>query len=181
MRYVLRLLCVCALAALPQGASAQAGEEGATPEPSLQEPAPSSEPAPEEPALQLKLDDAGVEVAPTPLRTPDGYTLEEMELRVKKARRGLIGTSVILGLGVVLWSSAAACSDPPSTEEFLDLPPCFGLIVTGLVLTGVGLVGMIVSGPALGARKRKLRRLEQAHYGTPRRVRWDLAQSRLVF
>jgi hypothetical protein len=30
-------------------------------------------------------------------------------------------------------------------------------------------------------RKRKLRRLEQAHYGKPHRVQWDLARSRLVF
>jgi hypothetical protein len=180
MRLVLAMV-LAGLAALPQSASAQAGEEGTTSEPNLQEPAPSSEPAPEEPALQLKLDAAGVEVVPSPPRTPEGYTLEEAELRVKKARRGLIGTSVILGLGVALWSSAAACSDPPSTEEFLDLPPCFGLIVTGLVLTGVGLVGMIVSGPVLGARKRKLRRLQEAHYGTPHRVQWDPARSRLVF
>jgi hypothetical protein len=170
MRLVL-VLVLAGLVALPQSASAQADEEGA-------------EPAPEQPALQLELDEAGVQVAAgyAP-RTPDGYTLEELELRVKKARRGLIGTSVILGVGVALWSSASACSDPPSTEEFVivDLPPCFGLIVTGFVLTGVGFIGMLVSGPVLGARKRKLRRLQEAHYGKPRRVQWDLAQSRLVF
>jgi hypothetical protein len=40
---------------------------------------------------------------------------------------------------------------------------------------------MIVSGILLGKRKRKLRELQEAHYGTPRRVQWDLAQSRLVF
>jgi hypothetical protein len=193
IRYLVGFVFVLALVASPVSVSAQAEESEEAPkqaveqeptpssEPAPEEPEPSTEPGPEEPALQLKLDDAGVEVVPSPPRTFDGYTLEEMELRVKKARRGLIGTSVILGLGVVLWSSAAACSDPPSTEEFLDLPPCFGLIVTGLVLTGVGLVGMIVSGPVLGARKRKLRRLDQAHYGTPRRVQWDLARSRVVF
>jgi hypothetical protein len=40
---------------------------------------------------------------------------------------------------------------------------------------------MIISGALLGVRKRKLRRLQEAHYGAPRRVQWDLAQSRLVF
>jgi hypothetical protein len=40
---------------------------------------------------------------------------------------------------------------------------------------------MIATGALLGVRKRKRRRLEEAHYGTPRRVQWDLARSRLVF
>jgi hypothetical protein len=48
------------------------------------------------------------------------------------------------------------------------------------VMVGGGL-GMIASGGLLGARKRKLRELRQAHYGTPRRAQWDLARSRLVF
>jgi hypothetical protein len=46
---------------------------------------------------------------------------------------------------------------------------------------GGGAVGMIISGALLGVRKRKLRRLQEAHYGAPRRVQWDLARSRLVF
>jgi hypothetical protein len=40
---------------------------------------------------------------------------------------------------------------------------------------------MIATGILLGVRKRKLRRLQEAHYGRPRRVQWDLAQSRVVF
>jgi hypothetical protein len=44
-----------------------------------------------------------------------------------------------------------------------------------------GGAGMIASGIVLGVRKRKLRELQQADYGTPRRVQWDLSQSRLVF
>jgi hypothetical protein len=274
MRYLLGFLCVCGLVGtLPLSASAQAEESEEAPKQAVeQEPAPSSEPASEEPALQLKLDAAGVDITPTPPRTFDGYTLEElelrkrraalgliapaavgvagvallvsgtsgdcysdlsayqdrdacrrpyaagmvltiaggvgmivgsvlaghrakefrrakgytleeMELRVKKARRGLIGTSVILGVGVVLVVGGAVCSarNPPPPEELIYVPSCFGLIVFGLVPTWVGFIGMIVSGPVLGARKRKLRRLQQAHYGTPRRVQWDLARSRLVF
>jgi hypothetical protein len=44
-----------------------------------------------------------------------------------------------------------------------------------------GAVGMIASGIVLGFSKGELRRLQEAHYGTPRRVQWDLAESRLVF
>jgi len=80
MRYLIGFMFLLAgLAALPLSASAQAVDEGT--EPNVEEPAPTSEPAPEEPALELKLDVAGVEVAPSPPRTPEGYTLEEMELR----------------------------------------------------------------------------------------------------
>ena len=40
---------------------------------------------------------------------------------------------------------------------------------------------MIVTGSMLGVRKRERRRLQEAHYERPRRVQWDLAQSRVVF
>jgi hypothetical protein len=62
MRYLLGLVFLLALVAAPLSASAQAGED----DPVSGEPSPSSEPAPEEPALQLRLDDAGVEVVPSP-------------------------------------------------------------------------------------------------------------------
>jgi hypothetical protein len=45
----------------------------------------------------------------------------------------------------------------------------------------VGAAAMITSGAVYGVRKRQLRRLREAHYGTPRRVQWDVARSRLVF
>ena len=103
---------------LSQSASAQAGEEGATPEPSLQEPAPWSEPADEEgrsrlerwhpeafvdpakpapePTLQLGVDSAGPEVTPTASQSKKG-----------RKRRVAIGVGVslavvglIVGVGV---------------------------------------------------------------------------------
>ena len=58
MRYLVGFVFVVALVALPLRVSAQNGE-----------------PASQEPALQLELTDAGVEVAPMPPRTVDGYTL----------------------------------------------------------------------------------------------------------
>jgi len=228
-------------------------------------------PAPEEPALQLKLDEAGVEVAPSPPRTFLGYTLEQLELRkrraafglivpaaltiagvttlvlgrrgdcrtqglvvnercnwlrgsgialttagsvgmivglgvlgarkralswaekpyradwyvlgvrVKRARRGLIGTSAILGVGVVLLVAGGVHSalNPPPADESLEIPN--GLLVAGAMVSGAGAAGMLVSGAMLGDGKRKLRKLQQAHYRKPRRVQWDLARSRLVF
>ena len=180
MRYLFGFLCVCALgvAPSPQSARAQAGEEAATSEPSLQEP--SSEPAPEEPALQLKLDSAGVEVVPSPPPTVDGYTLEEMELRVRRARIGLITSTPVFAVGIVLFSVGAAnlCITfcPEGYPRWAD-----PVLWTGFALMGAGFYGMVISGAMLGVRKRKLRGLRQAHYGTPRRVQWDLAQSRLVF
>ncbi len=63
MRLVL-VMVLAGLVALPFGASAQAGEEGATSEPSAQEPAPSSEPTPEEPAQPTQ---------PTPSRLERGH------------------------------------------------------------------------------------------------------------
>ena len=58
---------------------------------------------------------------------------------------------------------------------------CWGPFLSGVVIGFSGAVGMIVTGAMLGKRKRKLRELQEAHYGTPLRVQWDLARRRLVF
>ena len=111
MRYVFGFLCVCTLVGtLPQSASGQAGEEGATSEPKLQEPAPPAEPAPEEPALQLELNDDSVKLAPGQPRTADGYTLEQMEARVKRAKIGLGGSSGVLLAGELVFKRCNAAA-----------------------------------------------------------------------
>ena len=181
MRYLFGFLCVCALVgSSPLSVSAQAGEEGATPEPNLQEPAASSEPVSEEPALQLQLDDAGVGVAPSPPRTPDGYTLEEADLRVKGAKIGL-GVSVpfIMLAPVAVFMAEPICYFPTPEQPCPEGSP--GLAATFAVMSVGGLGGTIASGILLRRRKRDRRWLGQAHHGTPRRVQWDLARSRLVF
>jgi len=185
MRFVLAIV-LAGLVALPLSASAQAGGEGATSEPNLEESAPSSESAPEEPALQLKLDDAGVEVAPGyPPRTFDGYTLEEMELRRKRAEIGLVVSGVAAGTG--LWMGIAAGIGYYSSCAIASEEPCYGpswvapVGWTGVALVSGGVVGMIASGILMNRRKRDRDSLKQAHYGTPRRVQWDLAQSRVEF
>ena len=178
MRYLFGFMCVCVLAALPQNTSAQDTEEGATSEQDLQES--SSEPAPEEPALQLKLDSAGVGVAP-------GYPprFDELELRVKRAKIGF-GASAGVFLagfvtGVIYLVAAepfAVClfDCPPPPPEWVDR---IAWASTALLLAGF--VGMITAGGIVGHRKRKLRELKEAHYETSRRAQWDLARSRLVF
>jgi hypothetical protein len=167
MRYLVGFVFVLALVASPLGVSAQtAGEVSA------------SEPVSEEPALQLKLDAAGVEVAPSPLRTADGYTLEEMDVRVQRAAIGIVGSAVafIVGGTLVATGVGGDCGWGGSAQR----EKCDRRAYAGTALAAGGAIGMIATGILLGVRKRKLRRLQQAHYGRPHRVQWDLARSRLV-
>jgi hypothetical protein len=172
------------LAALPMSATAQDATESATPGPSAEEPAPASEPAPEEPALKLQLDDTGVGVVPSPPRTPDGYTLEEMEVRVRRAKIGLGSSAAALFAGgmFVGFAIGGAWSDPCFFEECGPVPKRYVAYAwTGMALSVGGFAGMVASGILLRRRKRDRDSLREAHYGTPRRVQWDLARSRLVF
>jgi hypothetical protein len=157
MRYLVGFVFVSALVALPLSASAQDAAVSATPEPSAEEPAPPSEPAPEEPALQLKLDSAGVDVTPSPPRTADGYTLRrrEMGLRVKRAKIGLGVSAVVMVVGTALafgGGAASICLSEPCSRAT-------GLTITGSIMAGGGAAGMVACGILLGVRKRKLRRL----------------------
>ena len=173
MRYLFGFICVCALVGtLPLSANAQ--DEAATSEPKLGEPALSSEPAPEEPALQLKLDDVGVEVVPSPPRAFDGYTIEEMDLRVRRARSGLLSTMGVTLLGGVLIGISIPKLDFNTDEGG-------ALFSAGTIVALCGFVGMMTTGGMLAHRKRTRRRVQEAGFGRPHRVQWDLAQSRLVF
>ena len=186
MRYLVGLICVLVgLVALPLSAGAQAGEAAAPSEPNLQEPAPPSEPPPEEPALQLELDSAGVEVVPSPPGTADGYTLEEMELRVKRAKIGIGASALSLVVGGILAGVAVPKLSCESSGTGVGDCPIPGwslpVFVTGVILAGGGVLGMMATGALLGVRKRKLREFGEAQHRRPRRVQWDLARSRVVF
>jgi len=180
-------LGVCALVAtLPQSASAQAGEEVATSEPRLREPAPLPEPASEYSLDLWQWHDEALTIAlfsssPTfegydsARHSSDPYInqLEAMELRVKRARIGL-GVSVVAmvgGGGLLFYGLVAEGVESGATAAF----------GTGLAVYLGGIGGTIASGVLLRRRKHDRDRLRAAYYGTPRRVQWDLAQSRLVF
>lgn len=163
-----------------QDVGAQSAEEiPPSPEPNLQEPAPSSESAPEEPALQIELTHAGVEVVPSPPPTVDGYTLEEMELRVRRATIGIGSSALAFFVGGILVASGlgGACSWGGGAER----EKCDRRAYAGTALAAGGAVGMIATGILLGVRKRKLSKVQEARYEGPHRVQWDLARSRLVF
>jgi hypothetical protein len=107
-------------------------------------------------------------------RTADGYTIEEMDVRVRRAGIGLGVSSAVLATGGVLLGLGAAQANVATGEKF-------GLLGAGIGLTFVGVVTTITTGVMLRHRKRDRDSLRQAHYGTPRRAQWDLAHSRLVF
>jgi len=133
MRYLVGFACVlAALAALPLSVSAQAAEEGATSKPSAEESTPSAEPTPEEPALQLKLDDAGVEVVPS------GYVEMKLRQRVSKARAWLIATGVVTAIGVPMLALGATYDrrQPPSEGFDLDFSGAVLATVGGIMVFG---------------------------------------------
>ena len=208
MRLVLAMV-LAGLAALPLSVGAQGGEEGATSAPNLQESASSSEPAPEEgglsprirkrtrkkwdpqtydvpasrpsseePALQLELDSAGAGFTLIPPSQPSKRVLDA------RRRAGIgVGVSVVAfvaGLGMVGAAAAGSCFI--SFEEPCSSPSWVAPVgITGAFLAVGGIVGMAVSGSEMRNAERDRDSLRKAHYGTPRRVQWDLAQSRLVF
>lgn len=150
MRYLVSFVCVLALAALPRSASAQA--EAVISEPSVEEAAPTLETAAQEPALKLEIDEAGVQVDSSPPRTPDGYTLEEMKLRVKRARIGLLSaTGVLLG-GMAVYIGA-------KNRSYSGRGPD-PLAVTGASLLVSGSLGMFATGILLGVRNRQMDELQ---------------------
>ena len=163
MRCLVGFVLVLALVTSPLGVSAQGGQEA--------------------PAVELQVDDAGVEVVPSRPRTVDGYTLEEMELRVKRAKIGLWSTAGATVLGGVIIGAWWACERADTADNTFDNPliACPGALFSGVAIGFSGGVGMIVTGALLGARKRKLREFDEAQHGRPHRVQWDVVRSRVVF
>ena len=178
MRYLVGFAFLPALVASPLSVSAQDALETTPAEPDVEAPPPSPTAAPEEPALQLKLDDAGVEVTPTPPRTFEGYALEEPEVRVKRARTwfyvsgGLVGAGLVMAMVAGLVSVAQWGKDKPFDRAEAAL-------AAALAISSAGVLGVVVAGGIMVHRKRKARKY--GHCETPRRVQWDLARSRLVF
>lgn len=177
MRYVLRLACVLSvLVASPLVVSAQGCEEGgSTVERSHPEaPVAPTKPA-SDPALQMGIDSAGLEVTPSAQLTVGHPKLQEMDRRARRARIGLLSTTGVVVVGAVLFGTGVARA---GSSEGLDALSEGPLLISGISLMVAGAAGMIASGIVLGSSKGELRRLREARYGTPDRAQWDLeAQS----
>ena len=120
MRYLFGSLCICALGLVPLSAGAQAGKEGTSAEPSAEEPVQSTQPTrsrlerwhPEafvdptkpasDPALQLELDSAGLEVTPTAPLTVEELKRQKEEEKKQHRRRVGIGVGVSVAVVVIL-------------------------------------------------------------------------------
>ncbi|MBW2719718.1 MAG: hypothetical protein JRD94_14565 [Deltaproteobacteria bacterium] len=116
--------------------------------------------------------------------TVNEYTLEEMDVRVRRAKIGLGSSAAALFAGgmFVGFGIGGSWSDCPLFEECAPVPKRYiAYVWTGTALLVGGFAGMVASGILLRRRKRDRDSLWQAHYGRPRRVQWDVAQSRLVF
>ena len=179
MPYLFGFIWVLAgLVASPLSASAQAGEEEGGSRLERWHPEAFVDPA--EPALRLELTPAGVDIAPNTPRTVDGYTLDEVELRVRRAKIGVGVSTAAVGVGLAMVGGAAVnsiwCSGEPCPP-----PRLVAALSVGAVLAVGGLVTMIVSSVALHRRKSERERLREANHERPGRARWDPAQSRLVF
>ncbi len=147
------------IATLPRGASAQTEEHA---------------------PLELE----STHVAPTTPTTSNGYDLEQMDVRVRRARIGLISTAAATVVGLPLLLAGLYHENCFFDDLFSPAGQprwCSPARFTGAVLLAGGSAGVIATGILLGVRKRKRRVLQNAHYRRPRKVQWDLASSRVVF
>lgn len=180
MRYLGGFVFVLTLAVLPLSVSAQ--DEGAT--------AQTGVPGTGRPDLSGERHGYQPPRAQRASRTADMDTLELMQLRVKRARIGVFTSGGVAFVGFVLFGvgAANACFLPTPEEEAFCEDWGGVLLGTGAALAWGGIVGLITSGGIMAHRKRKLRKQKRelwespySHHGTPRRVQWDLARSRVVF
>jgi len=182
-------MVLAGLVGLPLSVSAQAGEEDSLSSWQVDEGASLEQPAPEKPALELKLDEAGVEVIARTPEEADAYRrVDRAHSRVDRAWNGflyggLIAGGSFIGAGAIVLGGSYLC-----VLGECEKPESPGAFNAGLILMAVGAAAMITSGVVYGVRNRQLRKHKRelwgspyTHYGTPRRVQWDLAQSRLVF
>ncbi|MGB8224432.1 MAG: hypothetical protein WCF10_17705, partial [Polyangiales bacterium] len=191
----MRYLIVCVLAGLlawPQNVAAQAGEEGGSAVEQSHSKASAVSHAQHHagsfkdreiqrrsptPALQLGVDSAGLKVTPSAPLTAEELKLQEMDLRVRRARIAL-GVSVVpIFIGAILAGVGAGNSifsqDDTSSAD--------AAVIAGSAIMGAGGVSMIATGILLGVRKHQRREFKETQHGTARRLQWDLQTSRLVF
>lgn len=170
---------IAAICASPLAANAQTGDESDS---SLEPGQSESVAAPEEPAMKLELDSAGIGVTSSQPRTPDGFTLEQLDRKVRNAKIG-VGVSVPLMLAgttmTVLAASGSICISFGSPCQTPNWVAPVG--ISGGILALGGLVGMIASSVLLRRAKQKRKLLIEESSRKPRSARWDLESGRLLF
>jgi hypothetical protein len=181
MRYLVGSVVMLVLMASPQSASAQAGEEGAATEPSLQEPAPSSEPAVEEGGSRLEWwhPEAFVDSEHEPsgsieYKSPNaskGYSGEG----IPPAGIGFFIMTGVTVVGAVVLGVGASRSQ--SSKDYSSI----GVMGGGAIVMLVGGVGMIVTGVMWGKSTPEPSSSQKSRHQRERRAQWDLARSRVVF
>ncbi|MGB8221194.1 MAG: hypothetical protein WCF10_01345, partial [Polyangiales bacterium] len=191
MRYLVSVASVLAgLVALPLSGSAQAENEGTSAEPGAEKPVQSTEthrswlershpeafvdptkPA-SEPALQLEVDSAGLQVTPTAPLAPEELRLQEMALRVRRAKLG-VGVSVIPTVVGALIATVSAVSSISSIGSTNNTSSSDAALYAGSAIVAVGGASMIATGILLGVRKHQLREFKETQHGTARRLQWD--------
>jgi hypothetical protein len=118
-------------------------------------------------------------VTARPPPTVDGYTLEELNVRIRRARIGLYATTGLTVVGIPLMIVGA--------QRCLAVTDCGGtyrrLAGAGAIIATLGGTGMLVTAIMLGVRKGKRRALERGmrFHSSERRIEWDLATARVVF
>lgn len=187
-------LVLVALMAWSQRVSAQADEEAETSEPSLQQPAPSSEAADDEgglsPGLRKRtrkkwdpgtydVQPPGTEFALIPSQPP------KRGLNARQ-RAGIgLGVSIIAfgaGIGMGMAALGGAICINFGEPEPCSRPNWVAPVgITGALLSVGGVIGMAVSGTELRHSKHDQDSMRATPHRTPHRAHWDLARSRLVF
>lgn len=211
MRHVAVLTSMLVLAAFLLSARAQAGEKVEASEPSLKEPAPSSEAAHEEGGLspglrkrtRKKWDPGTYDVPPSRPATQEPALQLELDSAGSDfaiippsppPKRGLdarqragigLGVSVVaFGAGVGMGMAALAGS---ICINFGEPEPCSRpswvapVGITGALLAVGGVIGMAVSGSELRHSRHERGSLRATTRGLCDRAQWDVARSRLVF
>jgi hypothetical protein len=156
MRWLITGLCVVAVAALPASASANTEGEAASAGPIVIGYIPQH--------LQQRVPGRQYKhQASEPL--PRESALHEARLRVKRTRAGLISMAALTAAGGVMIGAGLAAAarrplEPSGSLSSIQFHPGDWAAAAGGLFAIAGGIGMVVTGPLLGVRKRQLRKIE---------------------
>jgi hypothetical protein len=108
-------------------------------------------------------------------------TLEDLELRKRRAAFGLIAPAAVVAAGI----PPLAVGIRGCRNEFGQVggdKRCENLRIAGLSLVVTGFFGLVAESILVGVRKNQVtRRRAHSSHGQTRRAQWDVARSQLVF